>query len=130
VVGVILPVSVAGTAAGWELVDYRQVQLTATAGDDGRAVVEVPPLSQDELWLVDHAVVACSSTAPTSVRWYQDTETPARLLDGSDAGNFDVADWPAGLQLVPGAALLVVWSGATAGAAAAVTMQARVLRRS
>jgi hypothetical protein len=62
---------------------------------------QLPQLDPDELWLVDHAVIACTSTTPTAVRLYADSIDPLYLLDGSSAGGFDVADWPNGLQLRP-----------------------------
>lgn len=126
---VILPRQVRGSASGWRLTDYVTLQGRSDPAADGRAVLELDQLRDDELLLVDHAVVACSSTTPTAVRWYTDDETPLKLLDGSASGNFDVADWPAGLQLAPSTALLVVWTGPSDGAIGVVTAQARVLRR-
>ena len=125
---VTLPRQIGGSAIGWALVDYASVSADAPASG-GTAVAQFAQLDPDELWLIDHAVVACDSSTPTSVRWYSGQATADHLLDGSDSGNFDVGDWPAGLQLVPGSSLLVVWSGASAGAVGTITVQARVLRR-
>ncbi len=129
--GVVLPVSVAGSASGWTLVDYvtRQGRTEPASGDGAPLVFEFGQLGDGELWLIDHAVVACDSTTATSVRWYESAISDLALLDGSDRGNFDVADWPAGLHVRPSQSLVVVWSGASAGARGAVTVQARVLRR-
>lgn len=126
---VVVPVPVGGTAAGWSLVDFRSYRASTPAAAGGLASLQLPQLDPTELWIIDHAVVSCTSSTPTSVRWYADTATPAQLLDGSNAGNFDVADWPAGLQLAPGTGLLVVWSGASNGAIGSLALQARVLRR-
>lgn len=127
--GIILPTATGGTATGWALVDFQIVQRTTDPAAGGTATLTLPQLAFDELWLVDHAVVSCTSQTSTTVRWYADTVDPARLLDGSDTGNFDVADWPAGLQLAPGSCLVSVWSGADDGAVGVLTLQARVLRR-
>lgn len=127
--GLILPRQVAGSASGWTLIDFVTLQARSDPAAGGRAAIEFDQLDTNELLLVDHAVVFCDSAAPTSVRWYAGGEDPQRLLDGSDRGNFDVADWPAGLQLTA-TSLLVVWSGATDGAIGALTAQARLLRRS
>lgn len=94
----------------------------------GPLVIECPQLDPSEMWLIDHAVVACTSTAPTEVRWYESQLDARYLLDGSAEGNFDVADWPAGLQVSPSRSLLVAWEGADVGAVGYVTLQVRVLR--
>jgi len=127
--GVILPHQAAGSAAGWGLFDFRTVAATTDPAAGGTAVVTLPQLAFDELWLIDHAVVSCTSVAGTDVRWYSDSPTPANLLDGSSSGNFDVADWPAGLQLQPGTSLVAVWSGCDDGAVGTLTVQARIMRR-
>ncbi|HEY0119341.1 MAG TPA: hypothetical protein VGC04_11220 [Cellulomonas sp.] len=129
-VGVILPQAVSGTAAGWTLTDFANPpQLVSAPAAGGTCRVALGALDLNERWSIDHAVVACSSPTPTTVRWYADVADAAHLLDGSNSGNFDVADWPSGLQIPPGTSLLVVWSGAAAGAIGTVTLQGRVYRR-
>jgi hypothetical protein len=129
-VGVVLPQAVAGTAAGWVLTDFANPpQLVSAPAVAGSCRVMLPALDLTERWSIDHAVVACTSPTPTSVRWYADVADAAHLLDGSNSGNFDVAEWPAGLQIAPGTSLLVVWSGAADGAVGTVTLQGRVYRR-
>ena len=127
--GVILPVPLGGTAAGWKLVDFREVRARSAPATGGLAVVELPQLDPDELWLIDHAVVSCTSTTPTAARWYESAVSDLALLDGTATGNFDVADWPAGLQLAPSQSLVVAWTGASDGARGVVAIQARVMRR-
>jgi hypothetical protein len=128
-VTVIMPVQVGGSAAGWSLVDYINMNAKTPAAVGGRATLQLRQLDSNELWLIDHAVVSCTSTTATAVRWYTDGADPMRLLDGSASGNFDVADWPAGLQVQSSSSLLVQWSGANAGAVGTLTLQARRLRR-
>ena len=126
---VILP-SQLPPAAGWhvrDLVTHRFESAPHTG--TGPLVIECPQLGPDELWLIDHAVVACTSTDPTEVRWYESTLDPRFLIDGSSVGNFDVADWPNGLLIQPTRSLLVAWDGATSGAVGILTLQTRVLRR-
>lgn len=127
--GLTLPRQVVGSAGGWRLADYVSITGSSDPAADGVALVELPQLDPNELWLIDHAVVACDSLSATSVRWYADGVDPLRLLDGSAVGNFDVADWPTGLQLRPSSSLLVLWTGASDGAIGTVTVQARSLRR-
>ncbi|MBN9327979.1 hypothetical protein [Cellulomonas sp. 73-145] len=124
-----MPVQVGGSAAGWTLVDFIELNAVTAAAAGGVATAQFAQLDTSELWLVDHAVVSCTSSTATSVRWYRDSVDPRRLLDGSNSGNFDVADWPQSLQVQPGASLLVQWSGASAGAIGTCTLQARRLRR-
>lgn len=127
-VGVILPGALA-TASGWTLTDYVNRQLRSEPAAGGVCQVEFAQLDGNELWLVDHAVVACDSTSATSVRWYAGAVSDLALLDGSDSGNFDVADWPNGLQVQPTTALVVRWTGVSDGARGVVSVQARSMRR-
>lgn len=126
---VMLPVAVGGTATSWQLVDYVAPALRTQPAAGGVCSAQLPQLDPDELWLIDHAVIACTGTTATTLRLYADQVGPLYLLDGSDAGSFDVADWPAGLVLRPSTALLAVWSGASDGAIGTITLQARSLRR-
>jgi hypothetical protein len=128
---VVVPVPVGGTATGWQLVDYATPQASAVADANGRAAITFDQLDPNQLWLIDHAVVNCPAgdRLPPQLRLYAGSETPSRLLDGSSTGDFDVADWPNGLQLSPSTSLLVVWSGAVPGATATIALQVRVLRR-
>jgi hypothetical protein len=128
-VSLILPVQVGGSAAGWSLVDFISLNAISDPAVGGLATAQFSQLDSSELWLIDHAVVSCTSTAATAVRWYADSVDPRRLLDGSGSGNFDVADWPAGLQVQSSSSLLVQWTGADAGTVGTVTLQARRLRR-
>jgi len=131
--GVILPRAVGGSATGWQLVDYQSgaaASFHTQAAAGGVCSVQLDQLDDTELWLIDHAVVYCTSSTPTSLRLYSDAIDPGRLLDGSSDGNFDVADWPGdGLQIAPSTSLLAVWSGASDGAVGTLNLQLRVLRR-
>ncbi|WP_154793308.1 hypothetical protein [Occultella kanbiaonis] len=125
----ILPESRAGTARGWTLADFRTVQGRTTPAVGGACELRLPEVEQDELWLIDHMVAACDSTTPTSVRLYESSVDPLALLDGSSAGNFDVADWPAGLQVRSTQFLIARWDSASDGARGTLTVQLRSLRR-
>lgn len=117
-------------AGRWHVSDFATHRWVSTAHTgQGPLVIEGPQLDQDEMWLIDHAVASCDSPDPTELRWYESSLDPRWLLDGSSTGNFDVADWPNGLQLQPSRSLLVAWDGASAGAVGVVTLQVRVMRR-
>jgi hypothetical protein len=127
--GVVLPTSTASAAAQWQLADWIQPQASSPPAAAGLATIELDQLDPDVMWLVDRAVVACTSTAKTAVRFYDTSVMPLALLDGSAAGNFDVTEYPQGLLVRPSRSLVAQWTGATAGAIATVTLQARVYRR-
>ena len=127
--GVLLPVQIA-TASSWSLADYGSLRIrTDPAMADGLATVDLGQLDQNEMWLVDHAVVACDSLTGTQLRWYESSVSDLALLDGTSKGNFDVGDWPVGLQVAPSQSLVAQWSGASPGARGIVSIQYRVLRR-
>lgn len=116
-------------AAAWQVVDFLTLRLRTEPASGGRAAVETDQLDPHELWLIDHMVASCDSSTATRVRLYEGAEDPLWLLDGSDQGNFDVGDWPAGLQVGGASTLLVVWTGASNGARGVLTVQGRRLAR-
>jgi hypothetical protein len=118
-----------GSASGWQLADYvNMAYVSGPADSTGVATATGRQLDQDELWLIDHMVCFCESGG-TTLRLYSGQVGPGFLLDGSDAGSFNVADWPNGLQLQPTRQLVAVWSGCTVGARGTITLQGRSLRR-
>ena len=117
------------SASGWQLADYRRIQAASGPAAGGVAQLELGQLAGEEMWLVDHAVTACTSATPTQVRWYESTVADGALLDGTASGNFDVADWPAGLLVRPSSYVIIRWTGASDGAIGTVALQYRVLRR-
>ncbi len=125
-----LPVPLA-TASGWQLSDFRPEvvlrSLPVKAGETA-AIAYGDQLDLSELWLIDHAVSTCTSSTKTVLRMYAGAPGGV-ILDGTDSGNFQVADWPAGLQLAPGRQLCAVWSGASVGAVAELVLQVRVMRQ-
>lgn len=125
---VILPQAL-GSASGWALADYATLRRRTEPATGGVAEIDLGQLDPGEMWLVDHAVVACDSANPTELRWYDSAVVDLALLDGTGRGNFDVGDWPAGLQVGPSSSLIARWTGASDGARGIVTLQYRVLRR-
>lgn len=123
-----LPSSIA-TASQWQLVDWTDPQLQSQPAVGSVATIEVPQLASDEMWLVDRAVIVCDSSTATTMRLYRDAISPRNIRSGSSHGNFDEADYPGGLLVRPTSRLVAQWVGASAGAIATLTLQARVLRR-
>jgi hypothetical protein len=128
----ILPTAVPGGGSGWQYLGYKDpspvlVTPPAAAGSGTMRVVgaQVPPQEQ---WVIDRAVVSSTSTSTTSVRLYDGSVAPGLLLSGSNAGNYDEADYPAGLLLGATSQLLVVWTGAGDGAVGTIRLQVRAYR--
>jgi hypothetical protein len=113
----------------WQLQGYRRVSMTSPPAAGGIATARFGQLGTDEQWLIDRAVVSCSSTSGTTVRLYDGDPSVSRLLSGSNTGNYDEADYPQGLLLDAGGELVAVWSGAGDGAVGTISVQARILRR-
>lgn len=125
--GVAVPTALP-SASGWQFYDWTEVQGSAAAVD-GVAVVELDQLDPGEMWLIDRAVIVCDSDTDTAARLYVDGVDPSRIRSGSAWGNFDEAEYPSGLLLRPSSRLVARWDGCSAGATAALTLQARVYRR-
>jgi hypothetical protein len=117
------------TAAGWQFMGWRRFTARTPAAAGGTASVALDQLGTDELWLIDRAVSTCTSAASSSVRHYDTSAAPSRLLSGSNSGNYDEAEYPAGLLLESGSQLLTVWTGATDGAVGTVNVQVRRYQR-
>jgi hypothetical protein len=123
--GVVLPTSVATSASTWQQVDWLQLRYESPPAAAGLATIEAPQLEPDEMWLLDHMVASSTSTIRSQMRLYEN----GLLLDGTGSGNFDVADWPAGLLIRPSTSLIARWSGVSDGAVSSLTVQARQMRR-
>lgn len=116
------------STGGWALSDWLDQSYTSAPAAGGLAMITLPQLAYNERWLLTHMVVGCTSSTSTSLRLYRDNVANPNLRDGSANGNFDVADWSPGLKLPSGASLIAVWSGASDGALATLTLQADVYR--
>ncbi len=124
----VLPIP-SSAALAWRLHDYKQLAAESQPAVAGVMRAELPQLPQDELWLVHRIVVQSDSSTPTEARVYLDRPDPQRLVDGTRAGNFDVADMASPIQ-VPGSSVLICeWTGASVGATGAMHVQAIVLTR-
>ena len=118
------------STSSWAVADWLDRSWTSDpAGADGVALITLPALGDSERWQLTHMVVGCTSSAATRARLYLDSTSNGTLRDGSNVGNFDVADWPMGLWIPPGRSLLARWTGCTPGAVATLAVQATILRR-
>lgn len=116
------------TSGGWHLSDWLDQSYSSAPAAGGVATITLPQLGYNERWELTHMVVGCTSSATTSLRLYRDSISNPSLRDGTDAGNFCVADWAPGLKVPASSALIAVWSDATDGAIATLTVQGNVYR--
>jgi hypothetical protein len=115
--------------ANWAVVDWVEKTLRSAPAAGGLATITLDQLPTTDMWLLDHMVAQCTSATATQMRLYADTVSAGYLRDGSDTGNFDVADWPAGLLVRPSVSMVAQWTGASDGAIATLTLQARIMRQ-
>jgi hypothetical protein len=116
--------------SGWALADWLDRTYKGAADATGVALITVPQLPDNERWQLTHMVAGCSTTSTTSMRLYLDQVANGALRDGTDVGNFGVADWPLGLMIPPSTSLLARWTGCNNGDPVFLTVQANILRRS
>jgi hypothetical protein len=130
VTAVPLPQSTSVVAA-WSLVDWLdRPYISAPAAADGTALITLDALADNERWSLTHAVIGAVTLASNpQMRFYFDAVSNPNLRDGSRTGAFDVGDWPAGLKIPPGRALLARWTGLNPGDVAFLTLQADIYRR-
>lgn len=118
------------SSAGWSFSGYLDPApvLASAKAAGGAAVATGPQLEPGVQWLIDRAVASCTSSTPTSLRLYDSQSSPAFLLDGTDSGNMDVTEYPAGLWLGQTRQLVAVWAGASANSVGTLRLQVRVYR--
>lgn len=89
----------------------------------GTMSVLFDPVPLDTSWQLERVVVSSTSSLPTRAYLFTDLADPRHLLDGTNSGNFDVADNTTPVTVGAGLALLVVWLGAADGAVGTVRVQ-------
>lgn len=125
---VLLPQPISASA-GWQQIDWLVNSYSSQPAAGGMATITCDQLDGDTMWLIDHMVVSCTSGGATALRLYDSVVSPVHVLDGTDAGNFAVGEWPAGLMVRSSSSLIAQWTGATDGAIGLMSIQARILRR-
>lgn len=105
--------------------DKTAVSPPAAAGS-GTMTATFEVVGEGRLWLVDRVVVTSTSTTTTAAYLFTDQATAAQYLDGSNSGNFDVADNSSPLHIDQTRTLIVVWTGASDGAVGTCRVQGRV----
>jgi hypothetical protein len=123
-----VPVGLSATSS-WQVADWLDRAYNSTPAAGGTALLTLPALPDNERWQLTHMVTGCTSTTPTALRLYLDSVAAPGYRDGTDRGNFDVADWPQGLWVPPGRQLLAQWSGCSDAAVGTLTLQAVIYRR-
>lgn len=119
--------------SSWQLTDWRDLILRTGPSAGGVATAQTDSVPDSEMWLIDRAVISCTTpagvNAPAQLRLYDTSTAPLALVDGSDSGAFDVAEYPTGLRISSTHVLIAVWTGATDGAVGTLRAQARIFRK-
>jgi hypothetical protein len=119
----------AGQVASWALTDWLDQSWTSAAADSSGVVTIVcDQLDSTTRWRITRAVVSSTSGSTSQCRLYRDTVSLGSLRSGTNAGNYDEADYPAGLWVPPTAALVAQWSGVATGATCTLSVQADIYR--
>ena len=107
---------------------YRLSQSArATADASGKAVARLGPDRAFETWQIRTVTVqSTSSTLVPQARVYRNHEAVSALLGGSHTGTLDTAQTDT--ELRSGESLVVVWTGADAGAECTVTVEGESVR--
>lgn len=117
-------------ASGWQLVDYKpRVILTAKADSTGTATATGDPVEPGYMWSIQRAVASSTSSAVTSCRIYDGSVSAANLMTGTNSGDYDEADYPAGLLVQGGLSVSGVWTGCNPGDVCTLRLQVAVLQQ-
>ena len=118
--------------AGWGLVDVITIAASTPADAGGVATLTFTPVDAGERWQLQRAVSACSASSPKpQLRLYvNDAGDQRNLRSGTSVAAFDEAEYPLGLWLYEGDALIAVFTGAAVGAVASLSIQYQLWRRS
>lgn len=130
--GVTLPRPVALTSgAGLQVLDYRSESVTTAAcvGAPWLLVAEFPPVDPGTFWLLERITVTTTATGPTRAMVYAGGISPINFLDGTERGNFDVADNASPILVDSNTALTIQWSGVELGAVATARIQYQIVAR-
>lgn len=99
---------------------------SAPVGSDGTALVQFSPVEAGTFWLVDRLMVIGAGGGRCYV--YDDPALPdLAVLDGTTSGDFDIAEYPQGLQIDETKTLCLRWVDATPGDTATARAQLRIL---
>lgn len=110
---------------GWRLVDrLNDPPYLTDVAPDGSATVTLPVVPDGRIQVVERIVIGSDSTTRPEVRVHLGTPDPVDVVDGTDRGRFDVAEYPMGLVVPAALSLLLVWSGADAGSRVWARVQA------
>lgn len=118
-----------GAVSSWSQVDWLDRSWASKPADStGVVTLALDQLADNTRWRITHAVVSSASTSASSARLYRDGVSVGNLRSGSNSGNYDEADYPLGLWIPQGSALVVQWTGVSAGAVCTLALQADILR--
>jgi hypothetical protein len=109
--GIYVPQTVP-TPAGWQITTWRpRLVLRTQPATGGTMTATADQVPGGQMWRIERAVCASTSTFATSLRLYDVAgDVPC---SGTDTGNYDEAEYPNGLLIDQGLQLSAVWTGAS-----------------
>jgi len=96
---------------------------STSAGPDGVATIELPAVPNGEQWAVERIVVGNTGQMLPECRIYLGRPTPTNLVDGTQTGRLDVAEYARDLVVPQGVKLTAQWTGATPGSLCWIRLQ-------
>lgn len=96
-----------------ERADYLPIKLEALVSGT-TITVETERVPLGYVWEVERIVVSSTSVAATTARVYVNAVDQRNLRSGTDAGNFDEAEYDPPIRLAGGEILMIRWSSADA----------------
>jgi hypothetical protein len=126
-----LPVSVAAeSGAALQVVDYRTHSLRSeTAPGGGVVTLTFPQVADGQLWRIERITVTSTSAVPTSAVVYAGDIDATNVVDGTGAGNLDIADELSPIVLDSTLALTIQWAGVSLGAVCTARIQYQIVQR-
>jgi hypothetical protein len=120
----------AGGGASLTVRDYVSTfQVTKPADATGVMTATFDPVPPGLFWLIERITVSTTSATPTTVMVYAGDPSPYTYVDGSAAGNLDVADESSPILVNSATSLTAVWAGASVGAVGTIRIQYQLVSR-
>lgn len=98
------------------------------ADASGRAEIVYGPVPAARLWVVERLTIYCDSVTIPMFRWYVGDPHLYNIMEATDNGDFDAAEYPTGVPVGGGLYVRGVFTGAQAGSRAWLRLQYKVLQ--
>lgn len=85
------------------------------ANVNGRAEVRYGPVPAGKIWAVERLTIYSDSTTVPIFRWYLGDPKLYNIMEATDNGDFDAAEYPTAVPVGQGLSVVGVWTGAQEG---------------